>query len=184
VDLDSVLKRALRQAVPLKVAHALIQGAIGLGLLAGLLSALLRKRKVLGLTGAGLALLGSLIGSSAPPPSPLGDRGVVGLDWFALNLLLTTLVFFPMERVFPLRAEQGPFRVGWTTDLAHFFVSHLLVQVSLFMTLVPARVLFGWALSSRLHDTVSAQPLVLQFFEIVRSGRSSRPGGDGAGQPH
>jgi sterol desaturase/sphingolipid hydroxylase (fatty acid hydroxylase superfamily) len=158
---------SVRQAVPLPVAHALIQGAIGLSLFAGLLSALLRRRKVIGLTGVGLALLGSLIGSSAPPPPALGDRGAVGLDWFALNLLLTTLVFFPVERLFPLRPEQGPFRVGWTTDLAHFLVSHLLVQVSLFMTLVPARVLFGWALSSRLQQAVSGQPLPVQFLEIV-----------------
>jgi lathosterol oxidase len=77
------------------------------------------------------------------------------------------MVFVPMERTFPLRPAQGPFRPGWTTDVAHFFVSHLLVQMSLFMTLVPARVLFGWASTPGLRAMVSAQPVALQFLEIV-----------------
>ena len=158
---------SVRQAVPLSLAHALIQGSLAVSLFSGLLSALLRRRKVLGLTGVSLALLGSLIGSAAPPPAPLGERGVLGLDWFALNLLLTALVFVPLERAFPLRPAQGPFRPGWTTDVAHFFVSHLLVQVSLFMTLVPASVFFGWALSPALHHSVSSQPVWAQFLEIV-----------------
>lgn len=158
---------AVRQAVPLSVAHGLIQGSIGIALVAGLLSALLRQRKVLAISGVTMALAGSLIGSSAPPPAPLGERGVLGLDWFALNLLLTTLVFVPMERAFPLRRDQSPFRLGWTTDVAHFFVSHLLVQLSLFMTLAPARVLFAWALSPALRERVAAQPIVLQFFEVM-----------------
>ncbi len=158
---------SVRQAVPLALAHALIQGSIALALLSGLISGLLRKRKVLAVTGVTLALLGSLIGSAAPPPAPLGDRGVLGLDWFALNLLLTALIFAPMERAFPLREGQGTFRPGWTTDVAHFLVSHLLVQLSLFTTLVPARVLFGWASTPELRALVSAQPLALQFLAIV-----------------
>ena len=158
---------SVRQAVPLPVAHGLIQGSLAVAFVSGLLSGLLRRRKVLALTGATLALLGSLIGSVAPPPAPLGDRGVLGLDWFALNLLLTALVFVPMERAFPHRPEQGPFRPGWTTDVAHFFVSHLLVQMSLFMTLVPARVLFGWASTPALRAFVSESPLLLQFVAIV-----------------
>ncbi|MBP9944977.1 MAG: sterol desaturase family protein [Vicinamibacteria bacterium] len=158
---------SVRQAVPLPVAHGLIQGSLALAFVSGLLSGLLRRRKVLALTGVTLALLGSLIGSVAPPPAPLGDQGVLGLDWFALNLLLTALVFVPMERAFPHRPGQGPFRRGWTTDVAHFFVSHLLVQMSLFMTLVPARVLFGWASTPALRALVSESPLILQFFAIV-----------------
>ena len=158
---------SVRAAVPLALAHGLIQGSLAFSFLAGLLSGLLRKRKVLGLTGVTFALLGSLIGSSAPPPAALGERGVFGLDWFALNLLLTALVFVPMERAFPLRPDQGPFRPGWTTDVAHFFVSHLLVQVSLFTTLAPARVMFGWAATPELRAMASSQPLFLQFLEIV-----------------
>lgn len=158
---------AVRQAVPLEAAHLLIQSSLALAFLAGLLSALLRRRKVLALVGVTFALLGSLVGSSAPPPAPLGDRGVLGLDWFALNLLLTALVFVPMERAFPHRPDQGAFRPGWTTDVAHFFVSHLLVQLSLFMTLAPARVAFDWVSTPELRAFVSSLPLLVQFFGIV-----------------
>lgn len=158
---------SVRQAVSLPLAHGLVQGCIALSLLSGFVSALLRRRKVLALAGVTLALLGSLAGSGAPPPAVLGGRGVLGLDWFALNLLLTTLVFVPMERAFPLKPSQSPFRVGWTTDAAHFLVSHLLVQLSLYMTLAPARVLFAWALSPALHAFFAGQPLVVQFLEVM-----------------
>jgi hypothetical protein len=71
----------VRQAVSLELATGLIQGAIAISFFGGLFSALLRNRKALALAGVTMALLGSLIGLSAPPPRSLGDRGVLGLDW-------------------------------------------------------------------------------------------------------
>ena len=37
----------------------------------------------------------------------------LGLDWFLLNLLLLSLIFVPLERLFPRLKEQGVFRYGW-----------------------------------------------------------------------
>ena len=39
------------------------------------------------------------------------------------------------------------FRQGWRTDLAYFFVSALLVQVTTLLTMKPAMMLFDWAAS-------------------------------------
>ena len=62
----------------------------------------------------------------------------IGVDWFVLNVLLTAMVFVPLERAFPLRDGQTTFRFGWATDGVHFLVSHLAVQTLSFLTLLPA----------------------------------------------
>jgi lathosterol oxidase len=49
----------------------------------------------------------------------------------------------------------------------HFAMSHLLVQVTVLMTMLPAALFFRWAVSPEFQDTVAAQPLVLQFVEIL-----------------
>jgi sterol desaturase/sphingolipid hydroxylase (fatty acid hydroxylase superfamily) len=77
------------------------------------------------------------------------------------------LLFVPLERVIPRLPEQRIFRPGWTTDLMHFAMSHLLVQVTVVLTMLPAALLFRWATRPWLQDAIASQPLPLQFVEIV-----------------
>lgn len=141
---------------------------IGCAFFLGLLSALLRRRKVLGFTGMGLALTASLFGGASVPVDGVVSPGLgLGLDWFLLNLLLLALVFVPMERVFAQRPQQSTFRPGWTTDLLHFLVSHLLVQMSAWLTLAPAAAATRFIVAPDLQATVSALPGVVQFLLIV-----------------
>jgi lathosterol oxidase len=49
----------------------------------------------------------------------------------------------------------------------HFAMSHLLVQVTVVLTMLPAALFFRWAVSPRFQDLVAAQPLALQFVEIL-----------------
>jgi lathosterol oxidase len=49
----------------------------------------------------------------------------------------------------------------------HFAMSHLMVQVTVVLTMLPAALLFRWATQPYLQDKVAAQPLALQFLEIV-----------------
>ena len=91
----------------------------------------------------------------------------IGLDWFALNVLLTALVFVPLERAFPLRVRQRTFRFGWATDAAHFLVSHLAVQTLSFLTLLPATSLAQVWQPDGLHQAVRALPLWTQFLAIL-----------------
>jgi sterol desaturase/sphingolipid hydroxylase (fatty acid hydroxylase superfamily) len=158
----------LRTRYPLPVMRALVQIVIGLGFLFGLLAALLRRRKALAVTGLALSLTASLLGGAdVPIDGPVAGRVYLGLDWFLLNLLLLAVIFVPLERLFPLRAGQEVFRPGWSTDTLHFFVSHLLVQLTTLLTVMPATTLVAAAGTSRLHELVQAQPLVLQFFEVM-----------------
>jgi lathosterol oxidase len=158
----------LRTRYPLPVVRALVQAVVGLGFLFGLLAALLRRRKTLAVAGLGLSLTASLLGGAdVPIDGPLSGRVYLGLDWFLLNLLLLAVIFVPLERLFPLRREQEVFRPGWSTDTLHFFVSHLLVQLTTLLTVMPATAIVGAAGSSQLHQLVQSQPLVLQFVEVI-----------------
>jgi lathosterol oxidase len=154
----------LRSRYPLPVVRGLIQIVIGAGFLFGLLAALLRARKPLAVAGIGLSLAALLLGGAdVPIDSAAGGRFYLGLDWFLLNLLLLAVIFVPLERLFPQRLDQAVFRPGWTTDTLHFFVSHLLVQVLALLTLAPATLLFGGAVSPRVQAWVASRPLWLQF---------------------
>ena len=96
------------------------------------------------------------------------DREVtLGVDWFLLNLLLTALIFVPLERLFARLPEQGTFRLGWTTDGLHFLVSHVLVQLISFLILLPSVAATSLLQPAALQSLVQRQPLWLQFLEIL-----------------
>ena len=98
---------------------------------------------------------------------PLDQRVTLGLDWFLLNLFLLALLFVPLERLFPKWPEQGPFRIGWTTDTLHFLSSHALVQAMSFLILLPATTLASLWRPEGLQALVRNQPLALQLVEVV-----------------
>lgn len=159
---------SFRAVYPLPALRAALVTTIGLAFLLGALSVMLRRRKVLGLSGIGAALVATLGGGgSVPIRSDFESRLTVGLDWFLLNLLLLALVFVPIERAFPRRPEQKTFRPGWTTDGMHFLVSHLAVEVLTFLTLLPATSLARVWQPESLRTAITAQPAALQFVEIV-----------------
>src|SRR5688500_18024960 len=158
----------VRARLPIPIIRTLVQVTIGLAFLLGLLSSMLRRRKVLGVTGMMLALAASLAGGGNVPVDGAVQTAPIylGLDWLLLNILLLVLLFVPLERFWPLRM-QSIFRPGWTTDGVYFFVSHLLVQVSTLLTLMPARVLFSWGVSPALQAAVQSQPAIIQFLQCV-----------------
>ena len=158
----------VRAVLPMRAVRVTLEIVIGLAFLLGLLSALLRRRKVLGFTGMGLALVASLAGGgSVQVAGPVETPPVyLGFDWFLVNILLLSVLFVPLERFWP-QNKQSVFRPGWTTDVVYFFASHLLVQLSTLLTLMPARVLFAWAVNPSLQAAVQAQPAALQFLECV-----------------
>lgn len=157
-----------RALYPLPFLRAVIEGIIVLAFLSSVTSLLLRRRKVLGLTGCGLSLIAALLGGgSVEVEAGIRSGATVGLDWFLLNLLLLALLFVPLERLFPKRGEQSTFRPEWTTDGAYFLVSHALVQASSFFILLPATALGRVWHPEGVQATIRSQPFLLQFLEIV-----------------
>jgi lathosterol oxidase len=148
--------------------RVILEVTIALTFLLALISGVLRRRKVLAIAGLALAWLAMLLGG---PEVALGAVGqthfYLGLDWFVLELLLLTLIFVPLEKLMPYRADQSVFRKGWVTDLQHFFVSHLFVQLLTYLTLWPATIFFAGLTGPGLHQWVQSQPLWLQALEVM-----------------
>ena len=84
----------------------------------------------------------------------------IGLDWFILDLLGSSLIFIFIEKLFALRREQPVFRAEWQTDFHHFIVNHMVVGFVLLATNLAVHRLFGWAA----HDGVRGWVQGLNFF--------------------
>ena len=159
-------------AMPFYKAHllavrALLQGTILTTLVLGAASVLIIRSKTYGVAGISLGVLAILMGGSQAEAITNQPRAMsAGLDYFCLELLVLALVFVPMERIWILR-DQKIFRPGWQTDIKHFFVSHAGVQLLSFLTIIPVQVLFAWTVKLDFQKHVAAQPVLLQFFEIL-----------------
>ena len=88
----------LRPYYPMHLMRLLIQAVILGAIFFGVVSAMLRKKKVLALTGMLLALGATLLGgASVPINADLHNGPAIGFDWFLLDMLLMTLIFSPIE---------------------------------------------------------------------------------------
>lgn len=158
----------LREVYPVPQVRALLHLVLVAAFLLGTLSVFLRFNKALGLAGITFTLTAALLGGSRVPlDGELRSGPFLGLDWFLLNLIGYSLVFVPLERVFARKPEQGIFRRGWQTDLAYFFVSSLLVQLTTLLTMKPAMVLLDWARPAGLAAWIAGLPFVVQFLAIL-----------------
>ena len=156
-----------RAAYPMGLIRGLLASVILAALLFGLGSIVLGRRKSRGMLGLSLGGLALALGGwwvSVPPELPEGP--VLGLDWFLLSLFATALLFVPLERAFR-RVQQRIFRPGWRTDLAHYGVSHLLVQVTVLLTMLPATLFLHGVVPAAFQQRVAGQPLWLQFIEAL-----------------
>jgi sterol desaturase/sphingolipid hydroxylase (fatty acid hydroxylase superfamily) len=91
----------------------------------------------------------------------------IGLDWFILDLLGSTLIFVFIEKLFPLRKEQPVFRPEWQTDFHHFIVNHMIVGFVLLAVNLLVHKLFGWAVKDGVQAWVRDLPFPIALFLIV-----------------
>lgn len=153
----------LRAALPLDLVRIVLFSANSAALGFGALCFALGGRRRMAFAGIALSALAiGLGGAWVETPDSVASTRYIGVDWFVLDLLVLALIFLPLERLLALHRSQYIFRRGWRTDLAHFFVSHLLVQVTVLLTMAPARLLLGEAVSPELQARVSALPFALQ----------------------
>jgi len=158
----------LRPYYPMPVIRALIQAVIVGAIGCGLVSAMLRRKKVLALTGMSFALGATLLGgASVPINESLRAGPAIGLDWFLLDMLLMTLIFSPIEVLWPAYPKQSVFRREWLTDIGYFLSTHLPIQVTSFLILLPATRLSSLIGQRGVIDAVSHLPWLVQFFLAV-----------------
>lgn len=91
----------------------------------------------------------------------------IGLDWFILDLLGSTLIFIFIEKLFALRRDQPVFRPEWQTDFHHFLVNHMVVGFVLLATNLLVHKLFGWAAHDGVRGWVQGLPFPIALFLIV-----------------
>ena len=157
-----------RSHYPVSLLRGVLQAVLIASVTLGLFSIARRRRKVLGLTGIFLSVSAMALGGAAVPlPDSVDTKFGLGLEWFALNLLVLALVFVPLERALPLRREQRVFRPEWTTDGVHFLISHLLVQAFSWAALLPSQMLRDSLLSAGSPAPLRSLPLPVQFLAVL-----------------
>jgi len=128
----------------------------------------LGRQRNLNLVGFALVLAATALGGSRVPVGNFPDHTpYLGLDWFILDLLGSTLVFVVIEKLFPLYKGQTLFRAEWQTDLKHFAVNHFLVGLALLTVNFLLHHLFGWLASSHFQQAVQHIAFVPQLLLCV-----------------
>jgi len=134
-----------------------------------LLSLLLRPRKTPGFTALGIGILATILGGANVQPHETHNFGIYfGIDFFVVNLIVTGLMFAPIERLYPHRKAQRLFRIEWREDLFYYLISSMLVQLLTFLELAPST--FVMTNTGAWHDfraAVGGQPWALQLAEAM-----------------
>jgi len=127
--------------------------------LAGSLSLLnIIRGRVRWLSAAAFALIAMTLamgGHKVPVNDFAEHTPYIGLDWFILDLLGSTLIFVFIEKLFALRRDQPVFRAEWQTDFHHFIVNHMVVGFILLATNLLVHKLFGWAANDGIRGWVA-----------------------------
>ena len=146
--------------------NLLLMGLVAAFLL-GTLAILRDRNKRVALVGVGAATLAVLLGGTNVQFDSIGKTSYsLGLDWFVISLFFSALVFVPIERFLGKRAIS-PLRPGWRTDLAYFFMSHMLVQFILILVTASTSTIAGIAVFPALKDAIQSLPVWAQFLIAV-----------------
>ena len=115
-----------------------------------------------------LIVLTALLGGHKVPVNDFADNTpYIGLDWFILDLLGSSLIFMFIEKLFALRKDQPIFRPEWQTDFHHFIVNHMVVGFVLLATNLAVHKLFGWAAKDGIQAWVRDLPFIAAVLLIV-----------------
>jgi sterol desaturase/sphingolipid hydroxylase (fatty acid hydroxylase superfamily) len=158
----------LRAHYPMHVMRGLIQCVILGAVLFGVISSILRRKKILALTGILFAIAATALGgSSVQINENLHNGPAIGLDWFLLDMFLMAIIYVPLERLWPQYPEQGTFRNQWTLDGVYFMSTHLPIQILSFLVLLPATQATKYLGVPALQHFIARTPWLIQFFLAI-----------------
>jgi sterol desaturase/sphingolipid hydroxylase (fatty acid hydroxylase superfamily) len=89
------------------------------------------------------------------------------LDEWIRGLLLTALIFLPLERLFALRSEQKVFRRGWFNDLIYLTINGQIINFLLGAIAVGIIIVAAWLVPANLQKAVASQPIWIQTLEVI-----------------
>lgn len=158
----------LRSHYPMHTMRLLTQCLIVGAVLLGIISSILRKKRILALTGTLFAVAATAWGGASVHINPdLRNGPAIGLDWFLLDMLLMGIIYTPLERLWPQYPNQGTFRNQWTLDVVYFMSTHLPIQVLSFLVLLPATQAVKYLGVPVLQHFIARIPWLLQFVLAV-----------------
>jgi sterol desaturase/sphingolipid hydroxylase (fatty acid hydroxylase superfamily) len=133
----------------------------------GTLAILRDRNRRIALTGVVSAALAVLLGGATVHFNEIESTPYsLGLDWFVMSLFFSTIVFVPIERMLHVR-NQSPLRPEWRTDLAYYFVGHILVQFILIAVTASTTMMDALIASDSLKAVIQSLPIWLQFVLAV-----------------
>lgn len=159
---DVLTVPALREHYPVAWIRAAVHVALVASFLLATVSICLRANKMLGVSALVLTFVAALLGGGNASGDTPSSSWAFGLDWFVLNLMLYSVIYIPLERLFAKHPEQPTFRKEWQVDLVYFFFNTLLIQVLTLFTMRPAMVFFDWARVPEVAGFVSRLPVWVQ----------------------
>ena len=133
-----------------------------------LLNVLFKRERALNAVAGALIIASLALGGSHVPVTDFPDNTpYIGLDWFILDLLGSTVIFAAIEKLFPLYKGQLIFRKEWQTDLVHFAVNHFIVGLALLTVNFAIHRLFGWMANDSLQGMVKSIHFIPQLLLAV-----------------
>src|SRR5262245_25455639 len=78
-----------------------------------------------------------------------------------------TLIFSPIEVLWPAYPQQSVFRSEWLLDVVYFLSTHLPIRITSFLVLLPATQLTTYLGIPSLLDAMGRLPWLVQFFLAV-----------------
>lgn len=106
-----------------------------------------------------------LLGTGLPETQTIESKTfALGLDWLLLDILISTIIFIPIELFLPKRKEQSKFHPEWRTDLIYFVISHLLIQITGVLVQLPAALAFKDIGLEGLQSAVQSIHFIPQLF--------------------
>ncbi len=157
----------LRHSYDVSVLRSVMFFALIIAGALGLLNIVRNKRKRLGGFALALVFLSIALGGHRVEVGDFPDNTpYLGLDWFILDLLGSTLIFIMIEKLLPFR-RQAILRPQWKTDFDHFFVNHLLIGFALLVANQFVNKAFGWAVNENAQSFIASLPFILQLFVVL-----------------
>ena len=159
----------LRKSYDVNVIRTIMLVAIGVSGGLSLFNLIRGRNRWLALWTFGLVALTLLLGGHKVEVDPNfpDHTPYIGLDWFILDLLGSTLIFIFIEKMWALRKDQPVFRAEWQTDMHHFIVNHMVVGFILLATNLLVHKLFGWAAHDGIRGWVAGLNFWVALFLII-----------------
>jgi sterol desaturase/sphingolipid hydroxylase (fatty acid hydroxylase superfamily) len=158
----------LRHKYSVPMLRNLLFWAMLLGGAIALANVVFNKQRKLNLAALALIIAAEVLGGAKVPVGEFPDHTpYIGLDWFILDLLGSTLIFVAIEKMFPLYKGQALFRKAWQTDLVHFLVNHFIVGLVLLTVNFLIYRVFGWMVRGDLQQLVQSLPFLPELLLCI-----------------